>query len=35
MGLFNRSKPRDTSALYAALTHGTLDELKKAYEPAW
>lgn len=35
MGLVKRSKPRDTSALYAALTHGTLDELKNAYEPPW
>ena len=35
MGLFNRSKPRDTNALYAALTHGTLAELEKVYEPAW
>ncbi|NYE38718.1 hypothetical protein F4692_003868 [Nocardioides cavernae] len=35
MGLFNRSKPRDTDALHAALTHGTLAELEKVYEPAW
>jgi hypothetical protein len=35
MGLFNRSKPRDTNALYAALTHGTLAELEKVYESAW
>ncbi|MFC7359195.1 hypothetical protein [Nocardioides astragali] len=35
MGLFNRSKPRNTNALYAALTHGTLAELEKVYEPAW
>jgi hypothetical protein len=35
MGLFSRSKPHDTNALYAALTHGTLAELEKVYEPAW
>lgn len=34
MGLFNR-KPRDTNALHAALTHGTLEDLEKVYEPAW
>ena len=35
MGLFNRSKPRDTSALHGALTRGTLADLEKVYEPAW
>lgn len=35
MGLFNRNKPRDTNALYAVLSHGTIDELDAVYEPAW
>ena len=35
MGLFRRNTPRDTSALYAVLTHGTLAELDRVYEPAW
>ncbi|MGN0065837.1 MAG: hypothetical protein ACI379_16500 [Nocardioides sp.] len=32
MGLFNRGAPRDTNALYAALTHGTLGDLERVYE---
>ena len=35
MGLFKRNAPRDTNAMYAALTHGTLAELEAVYEPAW
>ncbi len=35
MALFNRKKPRDTSALHAALTRGTLDHFETVYEPAW
>lgn len=35
MGLFNRNKPRDTSALRAALTRGTVADFEKVYEPAW
>lgn len=35
MGLFKRNAPRDTNAMFAALTHGTLEELEKVYEPAW
>lgn len=35
MGLFNRSKPRDTNALYAALGRGTLEEFLAVYEPSY
>lgn len=35
MGLFNRNKPHDTNALFAALTHGTVEDFDKVYEPAW
>ena len=35
VALFNRNKPRDTSALHAALTRGTLEDFEKVYEPAW
>ncbi|HXH81052.1 hypothetical protein [Nocardioides sp.] len=35
MGLFKRNAPRDTNALYAALTHGTIEDLEGVYEPAW
>ncbi|WP_457189533.1 hypothetical protein [Nocardioides sp. P5_E3] len=35
MGLFNRNKPRDTSALHAALTRGTYADFEKVYDPAW
>lgn len=35
MGLFKRNTPRDTNALHAALTHGTMEELDRVYEPAW
>lgn len=34
MGLFNRSTPPDTSALHGALSHGTLEDLRKVYKPA-
>ena len=35
MALFTRRTPRDTNALYAALTHGTFTEMEQVYEPAW
>ena len=35
MGLFKRNTPRDTSALHAALTRGTVEDFEKVYEPAW
>ena len=35
MGLFNRHKPRDTNALYAALGRGTLEQFLAVYEPAY
>lgn len=35
MGLFKRSAPRDTSALHAALTHGTYEDFEKVYDQAW
>ena len=34
MRWLRRSRPRDTSALFAALTRGTLDDLLAAYEPS-
>lgn len=33
--MFNRHKPRDTSALHAALTRGTYADFEKVYDPAW
>lgn len=35
MGWLTKDKPRDTSALHAALTHGTLDDFLAVYEPAY
>ena len=35
MGWLKRSRPRDTDALFAALTHGTLEELLAVYDPSY
>ena len=35
MALFNRNKPRDTSALHAALTRGTFADFEAVYDSAW